>query len=144
MTDTAKLILAVMLVACCTCGAEPATSPTNKAVVICFNGKLDSGNYCSGTCFQPDGTLHPTGKMTCGWPGKVSEIQWRFLRRKGNADVYEFTRRFPSDKPESKTENKTVEFSAERTIIFEDIFQVIVIQSPKVKDGAEQGGGMVR
>jgi hypothetical protein len=140
MTDTARLILAVMLGACFTCSAEPAASPTNKAVVICFNGKMDSGSFCSSTCFQPDGTLHPTGKMTCGFLGKVSEIEWRFLRRKGNADVYAFTRRFPANKPESKTEHQTVVFSGDKAIVFEDTFQVIVIQGPKAKEKAEQPG----
>jgi hypothetical protein len=133
MTDTARLILAVMLGACFTCSAEPAASPTNKAVVICFNGKMDSGISCSGT-------LNSTGKMTSGLRGKVSEIEWRFLRRKGNADVYAFTRLFPADKAESKTEHKTVEFSGDRVTVFEDTFQVIVIQGPKAKEKAEQPG----
>ena len=84
---------------------------------------------------------YPTGKMTCGLPGKVSEVEWRFLQRKGNVDVYEFSRRFPADKAESKTENKTVGFRGARVIVFEDTFQVIVIQSPRVKDGAEPSVG---
>lgn len=137
MKDTAIVILAAVFVAGFTCHAEPATTPIRKAVVICFNGKLDSGNSCSSTCFQPDGTLFLSGKMTCGWPGKVSEIKWRFLRRKGSADEYEFTRRFPADKPECKTETRTVEFSTERAIVFKDASQVIVIDRPKAKDGAD-------
>ena len=113
--------------------ADPSTtaSPRFKARVVCFNGKLDSGSSCAGTSFQPDGTLHPKGKMTCGYPGKVSELEWSFVERRGTNDVYQFTRRFPSDTPAPGTTSKTVEFSDRRVIVFDDQAQVIVIEPPK-------------
>jgi hypothetical protein len=106
-------------------------SPRFKARVACFNGKVDSGSSCSTTNFQPDGTLHATGKMTCGFSGRVSEIEWSFVERRGTKDVYRFTRRFPSDTAAVSTSIKTVDFSESRVIVFEDKFQVVVIEPPK-------------
>jgi hypothetical protein len=113
-------------------GADAAakTSPRFKARVACFNGKLDSGSSCSGTNFQPDGALHPAGKMTCGLPEQVSEIEWSFVERRGDKDIYRFIRRFRSDSGTSTT-NKIVEFSDARVVVFEDKFQAIVIEPPK-------------
>jgi hypothetical protein len=109
----------------------PKASPRFKARVACFNGKLDSGSSCSGTTFQPDGALHAKGKMTCGFPGQVSEIEWSFVERRGTNDVYRFTRRFPSDTAAASTTSKPIEFNDSRVVIFEDKFQVIVIEPPK-------------
>ena len=106
-------------------------TPRFKARVVCFNGKIDSDNLCAATNFQPDGTVHSTGKLTCGPPGKVSEIEWSFLERKGDQDVYRFTRRFPADTGATSTTAKNVKFSKTRVIVFQDKFQVVVIEPPK-------------
>jgi hypothetical protein len=111
--------------------APVKTSPQFKARVTCFNGKLDSGASCSTTCFQPDGTLHGKGKMTCGFPGQVSEVEWSFIERRGTNDVYRFTRRFPSDTAAATTTTRSVSFSDRRVIVFEDRFQAVVIEPPK-------------
>jgi hypothetical protein len=106
-------------------------SPRFKARVACFNGKLDSGSSCASTCFQPDGTLHAKGKMTCGFPGQVSEVEWSFVERRNEKDVYRFTRRFPSDTAAASTTSKMVEFSDRRVVVFEDKVQAVVIEPPK-------------
>src|SRR5438270_6576788 len=111
--------------------APAQASPRFKARVACFNGQLDSGSSCASTCFQPDGALHATGKMTCGFPGQVSEIEWSFVERRGTNDVYRFTRRFPFDTAAASTTTKTVEFSDSRVVVFEDKFQAITIEPPK-------------
>ena len=105
--------------------------PRFKAHIICFNGKVDSRSSCSTTNFQPDGTLHATGKMTCGKAGQVSEVEWSLLERRGDREVYRFTRRFPSDTAAVSTTTKDVEFSDDRVIVFEDDYQVVVIEPPK-------------
>jgi hypothetical protein len=110
--------------------APARASPRFKARVTCFNGKVDSGSSCSGTTFQPDGTLHATGKMTCGFPGQVSEVEWAFVERRGTSDVFRFTRRFPSDTAAVSTTSRNVEFSDGRVVVFEDKFQVVVIEPP--------------
>lgn len=132
-----KITLLSLLPASLTCihlvAAEGLTSssPRFKAQVACFNGKLDSGSSCSSDCFQPNGTLHEKGKMTCGFPGQVSEVEWSFVKRRNEKDVYRFTRRFPSDTAAARTTSKTVEFSDRRVIVFEDKTQAIVIEPPK-------------
>ena len=107
------------------------TSPRFKARIVCFNGKLDAGSSCSGTNFQPDGSIHSTNKFTCGFPGQVSEIECAFVGRRGGKDVYRFTRRFPSDTRAGRTTSKTVEFSDSRVVVFQDKFQAILIEPPK-------------
>jgi hypothetical protein len=111
--------------------APAKASPRFRARVTCFNGKVDSGSSCSATTFQPDGALHLTGKMTCGFPGQVSEVEWSFVERRGTNDVYRFTRRFPSDTAAASTTSKNIEFSDSRVVVFEDKFQVVVIEPPK-------------
>jgi hypothetical protein len=111
--------------------APAKASPRFKARVTCFNGKVDSGSSCSGSNYQSDGVLHSTGKMTCGFPGQVSEVEWSFVEHHGTNDVYRFTRRFPADTAAVSTTSKNVEFSDRRVVVFEDKFQVIVIEPPK-------------
>jgi hypothetical protein len=111
--------------------APAKASPRFKARVTCFNGKLDSGSSCSSTTFQPDGALHAKGKMTCGFAGQVSEIEWSFVERRGTNDVYRFTRRFPSDAAAASTTSKSIEFSGNRVVVFQDKFQAVVIETPK-------------
>ena len=136
MTPMKKILMtliATFLVAQLGTGASaPAKSiPRYKARVVCFNGKIDSGSSCAGTNFQPDGPLHSTGKMTCGLPGKVSEIEWTFVAQRGDKDVYKFTRRFPTDTTAPTISSKTVEFRGSRVIVFEDPSQVVVIDPPQ-------------
>ena len=134
MKITLLSLIAVPLICFHLVAADAPTkeSPRFKARIACFNGKLDSGSSCAGTNYQPDGALHAKGKMTCGFPGQVSEIQWSFVERRGTNDVYRFTRRFPSDTAAaSTTTSKNVEFSDGRVVVFEDKFQAVVIEPPK-------------
>ncbi len=116
---------------CMAAGVPAKDRPRFKAMVSCFNIRFDSGISCSGTNFQPDGALHAKGGMTCGFPGQVSEIEWFFVERRGNKDVYRFTRRFPSDTATTSTTSKTVQFSDTRVVVFEDNAQTVVIEPPK-------------
>ena len=133
MKLTILLLVAVVAICFHAFAAESPgkMSPRFKARVACFNGKLDSGSSCATTCFQPDGILHTTGGMTCGYPGKVSEIKWTFIERRKDKDVYRFTRRFPADAAADSTTSKTVEFSDSRVVVFEDEVQAVVIETPQ-------------
>ena len=108
-----------------------ADMPQFRAEVICYNGKLDSGSSFTANAAKPDTSPETNGKMTCGFPGKVSEIAWSFVERRGSKDVYSFTRRFPLKSENIATETKRIQFGGERVTVFEDKYQVIVIQSPK-------------
>ena len=108
--------------------------PRHIAVVTCFNGKLDSGSSCSATPGQEPqlvSKLQVKRGMTCGWPGKVSDLQWEFIGQKGQADVYRMTRRFPADTSDAVTTTNTVSFTGKRVVAFEDNYQVIVMEAPK-------------
>ena len=111
--------------------AEDSVSPQFRAAIVCYNGKLDSGSSCASNPAPVGQPLAKSGKMTCGFPGRVSEITWSFIERRDGKDVYAFTRRFPIETPETATATKQIQFSGERLTVFEDKFQVIVIQSPK-------------
>ena len=67
--------------------------------------------------------------MICGWPGQVSELHWEFLSSAGGVDAYRFTRRFPVDAPRTETVTKQIKFAGKRIVIFEDQYQVVVIDS---------------
>jgi hypothetical protein len=130
-------IVAIALALTVSCLAADTLTPTQPryvAVVTCFNGKLDSGSSCSVTPSQepqPDPKLQVTRGMTCGWPGKVSELRWEFIGRRDQADVYRIIRRFPSDTPNAVTTTNTVSFTGARVTVFEDNYQVIVMEAPK-------------
>jgi hypothetical protein len=130
-------LLAVSLAHVCLVAAETPgkVTPRFKARVVCFNGQVDAGGFCAATCFQPDGVLHRQGAMRCGFPGQVSQIEWSFVERRGARDVYRFTRRFPVDTAAVSTTNQTVEFSDRRVVVFEDAFQVVVMEPPENEKG---------
>jgi hypothetical protein len=69
--------------------------------------------------------------MTCGSSGQVSELKWEFLGSEAGADVYQISRRFPADAPRSSTTTKTIRFAGKRLVVFEDEYQVVVIEPPK-------------
>ena len=116
--------------------AEPApqTKPLFPATVTCFNGKIDLGTSCwmtwsDGPAPDPKSRVLSRG-LTCGSAGQVSEISWEFLGSENGADLYQFTRHFPVDSPTSETVTKQIRFRGKRLIIFEDKYQVVVIQPP--------------
>ena len=113
----------------------PALSgPRYVAVVTCFNGKVDSGSSCSTKPTQepaPDPKVKVSRGMTCGFPGKVSDLQWEYVGQRGAADLYRIARRFPSDTPNARTTTNTIAFTGKRIKVFEDADQVVVMETPK-------------
>jgi hypothetical protein len=119
---------------CLAADTSKPTEPRYIAIVTCFNGKLDSGSSCSAMPTQEpqsDSKLQVTRGLTCGWPGKVSELHWEFVGQRDKADVYRIIRRFPSDTPNAVTTTNMVSFSGTRITVFEDKDQVIVMEGPK-------------
>lgn len=129
------LILAFTCFGLACFGAEPAkTKPLFSAAVTCFMEKIDSPSSCSTTVTnapEPDPKARGSSGMTCGWPGQVSELHWEFLGSEGGADVYQISRRFPADAPQSVTATKAIRFAGKRVIVFEDKYQVIVFDPAK-------------
>jgi hypothetical protein len=133
--ETMKTLLsfiALFLVAAPFAGfAADANSPHLRVEIICHNGKLNSGSSCTSHAPKPGNPPGKSGKMTCGFPGKVSEITWTFIERRDGKDVYDFTRRFPLKSENTATQTKQVQFTGKPVTVFEDTDQVIVMQSPK-------------
>jgi hypothetical protein len=107
----------------------PAERPRYRLVVITHVGKLDSDISCSATNFQPDGTLLPSGgPLRCGQQGgRVCEVKWDFLRRQGDADIYQLTLSGSYMTPN----RRTVEFTGKPVIVWEDQFFLVGVQGPK-------------
>lgn len=109
--------------------------PKFKASLVCFNGKTDSGSSCRSTMAKIEGGLRVvTGKLTCGYKGKVSEITWTYRGQKDGKDVYHVVRKFPSDTDAAKTTEMVVNFDGKRHVLFEDKAQCIVIEHPPAKE----------
>jgi preprotein translocase subunit SecD len=66
--------------------------------------------------------------MSCGHPGIVSEIEWQFVQRQGDKDVYRFTRRFPVDGLATTVKSNSVEFASARVVVFQDQWQAVVME----------------
>jgi len=108
-------------------GKLPA--PHFKALLICFNGKVDAGSNCRMTMAKIEGGLTVvTAKLTCGYKGAVSEITWTYRGHKGGKDVYHVVRKFPSDTEAAKTKVMDVHFDGKRQVLFQDRSQCIVIE----------------
>jgi len=132
-----SIIAAVVAVVCSGAAAETNAQPRYAAVVTCFNGKVDSGSFCSTTPAKEskhDAPVQVSREMTCGFPGKVSEIHWRFVGYQGPADVYQVSRRFPSDTPKATIATNSVLYFGKRVAVFEDKDQVIVMEPPRKKE----------
>ena len=74
--------------------------------------------------------LHKGG-LTCGYPGKVSQLSWTYIDSGEKGDYYELTRVFPADTEDARTYKKKIHYKGERVVVFEDNSQVIVIEPPK-------------
>lgn len=120
--------------ACSAVEPTAKTKPSFPVAVTCFMGKIDSRSSCSSVMTavpEPDPKSRWSSGMTCGWPTQVSELHWEFLGSDGGADVYQITRRFPADAPRSETVTKKIKFEGKRIVVFEDQYQVVVLDPAK-------------
>lgn len=119
-----------------TSAGKTNAQPRYPVTLICFNGKVDSGSSCGETpqASKHDENVKITHGLTCGLPGKVSEIKWEFVGYQGPADVYRVSRRFPADKPGAVTVTNWTVYYGKRVAVFQDQDQVIVVEPPKKKE----------
>ena len=111
---------------------KTTTGPRLKAIIAIYNGKPGDSTSCSAGNFQSDGLIHPTGSMTCGPAGKASQLDWAFTGRRGDADVYSFTRSYPVGAPNVALTSKEFAFTGERIILFADDDQTLLIEGPRL------------
>jgi hypothetical protein len=111
-----------------------AQFPRHKLIVTCFNGDIDSRSKCSTKCFGEDGSLEQNGKMRCRFPGKESEIEWKFVEYSGDKDVYQFTVISPLGSPDANTTRTEVKFGGRRVTVLRDDNQVVVLDPPAANE----------
>ena len=134
---TTVLLGAVIAMAGCSQRVSEQTdsNPKYPAALTCFIGEIGSGTNCSMVITDPREKVTKsriTGeKMTCGHPGEVSEIGWKFISHQDNKDVYTFTRVYPADGNEREAESKTVAFDGSQLVLFEDDHHVVVLHTPE-------------
>ena len=85
------------------------------------NHKFGADNGCSSD-------VPLSGQSTCGHPGHVSEVTWKFLRTDSGGDVYGFTRKYPSDAAAAKTDTKEITYAGEALTLWEDDTQKIILR----------------
>jgi hypothetical protein len=129
-------VVAWLAFVCACAAAETNAQPRYVATVTCFNGKVDSGSFCSATPQESkrDGSVKINSGLKCGLPGKVSEIKLEFVGYQGPADVYRVSRRFPADKPGAVTVTNWTVYYGKRVAVFQDQDQVIVVEPPRKKE----------
>lgn len=112
------------------------SSPHYAAELFCYIGEIGSGANAHTIISDPNKETNPNLKINnqsirCGYPGKVSNISWKFIKHEDNTDIYSFERIFPVGVKEQSTTTKAVEYKGEQTIVFKDEYQVVVLDIPK-------------
>lgn len=110
--------------------------PQYAAGLFCYIGDIGSRTNAHTIISDPSKETNPKLKInsqsiSCGYPGKVSKISWKFIQHKENKDIYSFERTFPVDANEQSTAAKVVEYEGKQTIVFQDEYHVIVLDTPK-------------
>lgn len=103
-----------------------------KLAVRISNHQYGDANDCTAT-FSPqaaDGGVTIGSEMTCGHPGAVSKLRWKYLHTDAAGDHYNFSRMFPSDAPVNTTEFKDVVYTGKELVVFEDEVQRIAMLPP--------------
>ena len=107
-----------------------ASEPMTPDVQIFIN------NHQSGKENGCITALTPNKTLSCGHPGGVSEVTWKWLRRSTAGDVYSITRKFPLGLPNQTLETKEVEYRGTQIEIWKDDVQIILLRP--IRSEAEQ------
>ena len=131
------IVMAIFVLAVSGCSKrEPESKdsdisrPRYAARLICYLREIGAGSNCSAEIYVPKDTnvVVSDQKLSCGHPGKVSEITWKFVACEGAKDVYSFERLFPKDTSESTLSSQVVAFEGKPVVIFKDEYQKVVIE----------------
>ena len=108
-----------------------------KTKVICYEGKMDSGDSSTGVNPSPEFTFPGTeNKHEVTSPGRESELVWSFVGRNKNKDVYRFTftRMTKAGDSSKTTTSKECLFDGSQIIVFSDDLHTVVMKSPSAED----------
>jgi hypothetical protein len=108
--------------------ANVVVPPLHPQVELFINNrKFGETNGCT-THFQPLAEADVEHSLTCGHPGAVSKVTWRYVSTDENGDHYRFRRTFPYDGPDPDTSRKDIIYNGMEQILFEDETQRILIR----------------
>lgn len=138
------MIIAVLFITITTAVTIAASHKTEKVSAVSTSPKYKNNVvFVNIDDFTSDtngatGDMGPTGKITCGHPGAVSQVTWKFLTTSSEGDVYEFSRVFPSDTATPQTTIKQITYSGQQQVIFQDKVHRVIIK-PKPIPSSQPG-----
>lgn len=138
------MIIAVLFITITTAVTIAASHKTEKVSAVSTSPKYKNNVvFVNIDDFTSDtngatGDMGPTGKITCGHPGAVSQVTWKFLTTSSEGDVYEFSRVFPSDTATPQTTVKQITYSGQQQVIFQDKVHRVIIK-PKPIPSSQPG-----
>ena len=121
--------------------------PRHQVVQILINTRpstdyeFDGKNGCSTdyTPKQPVSNIRIDQALTCGYPGAVSKLSWKYTHTDNDGDHYHFTRIFPLDEANQSTTESNVVFNGEEVTVFQDDAQRIVLRLKSGEDAKPDG-----
>jgi len=135
---TFLLSIVLLVLAFCSIAQIVTNEPARlKTSITCYEGKIGSGSSSGAVSFAPEATYPGTsGRHKSTSPGFEHELEWTFVGRNGNKDVYRFvfTGRTKAGSSGKTTVSKEVQFDGKQVIVFEDELHTVVLESPSETD----------
>ena len=135
---TILLSLVLFVLTFCASAQNSTNQPARlKFKVAWFAGKMNSGTSGSDVCPSPESIL-PGARWSNNrtTPGREHDLNWMFIGRNRDKDVYRFTftRMTKVGSSDRTTSSKEVQFAGKQIIVFEDALHCVVMESPSEKD----------
>lgn len=105
---------------------KPATRASDKRQYEDVQFFINNHRY--GPTNGAYGPMSPASRCSCGHPGAVSQVSWKFLRSGPEGDVYSFSREFPLDADNATVTTKEVTYSDIPMVIFADEVQKVIVR----------------
>jgi hypothetical protein len=108
-----------------------------KTKVVCYEGKIKGGSFTTAVNPSPENTSPGSENKDTGTsPGHEYELDWKFIGRTGNKDLYHFTftRMTKAGISDKTSTSKEVSFDGKRVTVFEDDLHTVILESPGAED----------
>lgn len=95
------------------------------------NRKHGETNGCTtGFTVHPKSLgMHVTHELTCGHPGAVSKVVWKYVESDDMGDHYDVRRVFPVGEVNENTQEVRIVFKGQPIVLFEDDVQLVTMRS---------------
>ena len=110
----------------------PGALPQYRDVEVFINNRKHGETNGCATVFSPlpqTPEMQETHESTCGHPGAISKVTWKFLLSDDEGDRYEVRRVFPVGEPNEKQQVVNIVFKGEQIVLFEDDMQLVIMRS---------------